>query len=35
MRILIVEDENKTADYLYKGLYESGFVVDLARDGEE
>lgn len=33
MRILIVEDEPKAGDYLRKGLTESGFVVDLARDG--
>ncbi len=33
MRILIVEDEPKTGDYLYKGLAESGFVADLARTG--
>lgn len=33
MRILIVEDEPKTGDYLRKGLQESGFVVDLARNG--
>jgi two-component system, OmpR family, copper resistance phosphate regulon response regulator CusR len=33
MRILVVEDEPKTGDYLKKGLSESGFTVDLARDG--
>ncbi|KAA3652639.1 MAG: response regulator [Proteobacteria bacterium] len=33
MRILIVEDEAKTGDYLRQGLTESGYVVDLARDG--
>jgi two-component system copper resistance phosphate regulon response regulator CusR len=33
MKILIVEDEPKTGDYLRKGLGEAGFVVDLARDG--
>lgn len=33
MRILIVEDEPKAGDYLLKGLTESGFVADLARDG--
>ncbi|MEB0135706.1 heavy metal response regulator transcription factor [Actimicrobium sp. CCC2.4] len=33
MRILIVEDEPKTGDYLRKGLQENGYVVDLARDG--
>ena len=33
MKILIVEDEGKTGDYLKQGLVEAGFVVDLARDG--
>lgn len=33
MRILVVEDEAKTADYLQKGLSESGFMVDIARNG--
>ena len=33
MKILIVEDEAKTGDYLRQGLGEAGFVVDLARDG--
>ncbi len=33
MKILIVEDERKTGDYLKQGLSESGFVADLARDG--
>jgi two-component system copper resistance phosphate regulon response regulator CusR len=35
MKILIVEDEAKTAGYLRKGLRESGFVVDVAGDGEQ
>ena len=35
MRILIVEDEKKTAAFLAKGLRESGFVADMAQDGEE
>ena len=35
MKILIVEDEVKTGDYLRQGLGEAGFVVDLARDGPE
>jgi two-component system copper resistance phosphate regulon response regulator CusR len=34
MRILIVEDEPKTAAYLAKGLRENCFVVDIASDGE-
>ncbi len=33
MKILIVEDEQKTGDYLRQGLSEAGFVADLARDG--
>lgn len=33
MKILVVEDETKTGDYLKQGLTEAGFVVDLARDG--
>jgi len=33
MKILIVEDELKTGDYLKQGLTEAGFMVDLARDG--
>jgi two-component system copper resistance phosphate regulon response regulator CusR len=33
MKVLIVEDEAKTGDYLRKGLTENGFVVDLARNG--
>lgn len=35
MRLLIVEDEQKTAAYLRKGLIESGFVVDIATNGED
>lgn len=35
MRILIVEDEKKTADYLKKGLTEHGFTVDVASEGED
>ena len=35
MKILIVEDETKTADYLHKGLRESGFNADLARTGPD
>ncbi len=33
MKILIIEDEQKTGDYLKQGLSEAGFVADLARDG--
>lgn len=34
MRILLIEDEKKTAAFLAKGLRESDFLVDVARDGE-
>jgi len=34
MRILVVEDEKKTAAFLAKGLREAGFAVDVAHDGE-
>jgi two-component system, OmpR family, copper resistance phosphate regulon response regulator CusR len=34
MRILIVEDEKKTAAYLGRGLTENGFTVDVASDGD-
>jgi two-component system copper resistance phosphate regulon response regulator CusR len=33
MKILIVEDETKTAAYLHKGLTENGLVVSLATNG--
>jgi two-component system copper resistance phosphate regulon response regulator CusR len=35
MRVLIVEDEEKTADYLHRGLTEQGYTTDVARDGIE
>ncbi len=35
MRLLVVEDEPKLADYLHKGLSENGHVVDVARTGIE
>ena len=35
MKILIVEDETKTAGYLRKGLVENGFIADVAFDGEQ
>jgi two-component system, OmpR family, copper resistance phosphate regulon response regulator CusR len=34
MRILVIEDEKKTAAFLAKGVREGGFDVDLAVDGE-
>jgi two-component system copper resistance phosphate regulon response regulator CusR len=33
MRILVIEDESKTAKFLKKGLGEAGFVVSVAGDG--
>jgi two-component system copper resistance phosphate regulon response regulator CusR len=35
MRILIAEDEPKTATYLRNGVSESGYVVDCAGNGED
>jgi len=35
MKILIIEDEAKTAKFLKKGLSEAGYVVDVAADGLE
>ena len=35
MRILVIEDDSDTADYLVKGLTESGYVADRASDGRE
>ena len=35
MKILIIEDEAKTAKFLRKGLSEAGYVVDVAVDGLE
>ncbi|GIX25460.1 MAG: DNA-binding response regulator [Caldimonas sp.] len=35
MKILIVEDEPKTGDYLRQGLREAGFAVDLATHGAD
>jgi two-component system OmpR family response regulator len=35
MRILVVEDDEKIASFILKGLKQSGFSVDKASDGEE
>ena len=35
MRILIVEDDHKIAQFVMKGLKQAGFAVDHAADGEE
>jgi len=35
MRILVIEDEKKVADFIKRGLKEEGYAVDVASDGEE
>lgn len=35
MRILVIEDDRETRDYLVKGLAESGHAVDQAADGKD
>lgn len=35
MRILIIEDEQKVAAFIRKGLEQEGYAVDVANDGEE
>jgi two-component system, OmpR family, copper resistance phosphate regulon response regulator CusR len=35
MKILIVEDEPRTGDYLAQGLGEAGFAIELQRDGRD
>ncbi len=35
MKLLVIEDEGKTARFLKKGLTEAGFVVDVAADGQD
>jgi len=35
MRVLVVEDERRIADFIRKGLSEQGYAVDVAYDGEE
>ncbi len=35
MKILVVEDEKKVANFVKKGLQEEGYAVDLAPNGEE
>jgi len=34
MRILVIEDEKKIADFIKRGLKEEGYAVDAAHDGE-
>ncbi|MBI1886221.1 MAG: response regulator transcription factor [Chloroflexi bacterium] len=35
MRVLVVEDERRIADFIGKGLSEQGYGVDIAYDGDE
>jgi DNA-binding response OmpR family regulator len=35
MKILVVEDDRKVAGFIEQGLREEGYVVDVARDGDE
>ncbi len=35
MKLLVIEDDPKTASFIRKGLAESGFAVDTAADGRE
>ena len=35
MRVLLIEDDQATADYIVKGLKESGHVADHAADGQQ
>jgi heavy metal response regulator len=35
VRILVVEDQKKTAQFIRKGLVEHGFAVDIVGDGQE
>ena len=35
MRLLVVEDEAKTAKFLKKGLSEAGYVVDITGNGQD
>ena len=35
MRILLVEDDRRSREFLAKGLMEEGYAVDVAADGEE
>jgi DNA-binding response OmpR family regulator len=35
MRVLLIEDEPGIAQFIYKGLREANYVVDIAKDGKE
>ena len=35
MRVLVVEDDQRVASFIQKGLEEEGFAVDVLHDGDE
>ena len=35
MRVLVIEDEKKVADFIKRGLKEEGYAVDVSSDGED
>ena len=35
MRVLIVEDDTNTADFIAQGLRQAGYTPDLASDGKD
>jgi len=35
MRILVIEDEKKVAEFISNGLNEEGYAVDIAHDGDQ
>ena len=35
MKLLVVEDETKTGEYLRQGLTEAGFIVDIVHNGQD
>jgi heavy metal response regulator len=35
MRVLVIEDEKKVADFISNGLAEEGYAVDVAHDGDQ
>ncbi len=35
MKLLVIEDDAKTVNFMQKGLSEEGFAVDVCRDGED
>jgi len=35
MKILLIEDDDRTAEFIAKGYRQAGYSVEHARDGEE